>query len=125
MEYSDILYSDVKNTLCITYKMHDIDICGEKYDIEYINYNTVIPQLTVAFDEAISSIGEKITTEQINDLNDLLKQDIKNVSDSLGSLENLNPQTHLETIKKYCDTRTLYRNYYFYSSDKDPHTNHQ
>ena len=52
------------------------------------NYNRVIPELTVAFDEAISSIGEKITTEQINDLNDLLKQDIKNVSDSLGSLEN-------------------------------------
>ena len=59
-----------------------------EYKTAMNNYNTVIPQLTVAFDEAISSIGEKITTEQINDLNDLLKQDIKNVSDSLGSLEN-------------------------------------
>ena len=59
-----------------------------RYKTAMNNYNTVIPQLTVAFDEAISSIGEKITTEQINDLNDLLKQDIKNVSDSLGSLEN-------------------------------------
>ena len=59
-----------------------------KYKTAMNNYNIVIPQLTVAFDEAISSIGEKITTEQINDLNDLLKQDIKNVSDSLGSLEN-------------------------------------
>ena len=59
-----------------------------RYKTAMNNYNTVIPELTVAFDEAISSIGEKITTEQINDLNDLLKQDIKNVSDSLGSLEN-------------------------------------
>lgn len=59
-----------------------------KYKTAMNNYNTVIPELTAAFDEAISSIGEKITTEQINDLNDLLKQDIKNVSDSLGSLEN-------------------------------------
>ena len=59
-----------------------------RYKTAMNNYNTVIPKLTVAFDEAISSIGEKITTEQINDLNDLLKQDIKNVSDSLGSLEN-------------------------------------
>ena len=39
MEYSDILYSDVKNKLYITYKMHDIDICGEKYDIEYVDYS--------------------------------------------------------------------------------------
>lgn len=59
-----------------------------RYKTAMNNYNTVIPQLTVAFDEAISSIGEQITTGQINDLNDLLKQDIKNVSDSLGSLEN-------------------------------------
>lgn len=47
------------------------------------------------------------------------------LKDCVRNLENLNLQTHLETIKKYCDTRTLYRNYYFYSSDKDPHTNHQ
>ena len=47
------------------------------------------------------------------------------LKDCARNLENLNPQTHLETIKKYCDTRILYRNYYFYSSDKDPHTNHQ
>lgn len=59
-----------------------------EYKTAMNNYNRVIPQLTIAFDEAISSIGEKITTGQINDLNDLLKQDIKNVSDSLGSLEN-------------------------------------
>lgn len=43
------------------------------------------------------------------------------LKDCVRNLENLNPQTHLETIKKYCDTRILYRNYYFYSSDKDPH----
>ena len=47
MEYSDILYSDVKNTLYITYKMHDIDICGEKYDIEYIDYNANRRKITV------------------------------------------------------------------------------
>ena len=54
MEYSDILYSDVKNTLYITYKMHDIDICGEKYDIEYINYNANRRKITIFKD------GEKI-----------------------------------------------------------------
>lgn len=54
MEYSDILYSDVKNTLYITYKMHDIDICGEKYDIEYIDYNANRRKITIFKD------GEKI-----------------------------------------------------------------
>lgn len=39
MEYSDILYGDVKNALYITHVVHDIDICGEKYDIEYVNYS--------------------------------------------------------------------------------------
>ena len=54
MEYSDILYGDVKNALYITYKMHDIDICGEKYDIEYINYNANRRKITIFKD------GEKI-----------------------------------------------------------------
>lgn len=54
MEYSDILYSDVKNTLYITYKMHNIDICGEKYDIEYIDYNANRRKITIFKD------GEKI-----------------------------------------------------------------
>ena len=40
MEYNDILYGDIKNTLYITYKVWDVDICGEKYDIEYTDYNT-------------------------------------------------------------------------------------
>lgn len=39
MEYSDVLYGDVKNALYITHVVHDIDICGEKYDIEYVNYS--------------------------------------------------------------------------------------
>lgn len=39
MEYSDILYGDVKNALYITHVVHDIDICGEKYDIEYVDYS--------------------------------------------------------------------------------------
>ena len=39
MEYGDILYSDVKNALYITHVVHDIDICGEKYDIEYVDYS--------------------------------------------------------------------------------------
>ena len=51
MEYSDILYSDVKNTLYITYKMHDIDICGEKYDIEYIDYNANRRKITIFKDK--------------------------------------------------------------------------
>ena len=54
MEYSDILYGDVKNALYITYKMHDIDICGEKYDIEYIDYNANRRKITIFED------GEKI-----------------------------------------------------------------
>ena len=54
MEYSDILYGDVKNALYITYKMHDIDICGEKYDIEYIDYNANRRKITIFKD------GEKI-----------------------------------------------------------------
>ena len=39
MEYSDILYGDVENALYITHVVHDIDICGEKYDIEYVDYS--------------------------------------------------------------------------------------
>ena len=35
MEYGDILYGDVKNVLYITHVVHDIDICGEKYDRIY------------------------------------------------------------------------------------------
>ena len=47
MEYSDILYSDVKDTLYITYKVWDVDICGEKYDIEYIDYSKTKRKITV------------------------------------------------------------------------------
>ena len=47
MEYSDILYGDVKNTLYITYKVWDVDICGEKYDIEYIDYSKTKRKITV------------------------------------------------------------------------------
>lgn len=55
-----------------------------------------------------------------NDSDTLLFKGI-GLKDCIRNLENLAPQTHFETIKKYCDTRTLYKNYYFYSSDKDPH----
>ena len=54
MEYSDILYGDIKNTLYITYKVRDVDICGEKYDIEYIDYNANRRKITIFKD------GEKI-----------------------------------------------------------------
>lgn len=37
------------------------------------------------------------------------------------NLENLSLNTHLGTIKKYCDSRIPYKGYYFYSGDKDPH----
>ena len=47
MEYSDILYNDVKNTLYITHVVHDIDICGEKYDIEYVDYSKTKRKITV------------------------------------------------------------------------------
>ena len=46
-EYGDILYGDVKNTLYITYKVWDIDICGEKYDIEYVDYSKTKRKITV------------------------------------------------------------------------------
>ena len=51
MEYSDILYGDVKNTLYITYKVWDVDICGEKYDIEYTDYSTKRRKITVFKDK--------------------------------------------------------------------------
>ena len=47
MEYGDILYSDVKNALYITHVVHDIDICGEKYDIEYVDYSKTKRKITV------------------------------------------------------------------------------
>lgn len=47
MEYGDILYGDVKNALYITHVVHDIDICGEKYDIEYIDYSKTKRKITV------------------------------------------------------------------------------
>lgn len=47
MKYGDILYSDVKNALYITHVVHDIDICGEKYDIEYIDYSKTKRKITV------------------------------------------------------------------------------
>ena len=47
MEYSDILYGDVKNELYITHVVHDIDICGEKYDIEYVDYSKTKRKITV------------------------------------------------------------------------------
>ena len=51
MEYSDILYGDVKNTLYITHVVHDIDICGEKYDIEYVDYSKTKRKITILKDE--------------------------------------------------------------------------
>ena len=51
MEYSDILYGDIKNTLYITYKVRDVDICGEKYDIEYTDYSTKRRKITVFKDK--------------------------------------------------------------------------
>lgn len=47
MEYSDILYGDVKNALYITHVVHDIDICGEKYDIEYVDYSKTKRKIAV------------------------------------------------------------------------------
>ena len=51
MEYNDILYGDIKNILYITYKVWDVDICGEKYDIEYTDYNTKRRKITVFKDK--------------------------------------------------------------------------
>ena len=51
MEYSDILYGDIKNTLYITYKVRDVDICGEKYDIEYVDYSKTKRKITILKDE--------------------------------------------------------------------------
>ena len=51
MEYSDILYGDIKNTLYITYKMCNVDICGEKYDIEYVDYSKTKRKITILKDE--------------------------------------------------------------------------
>lgn len=59
----------------------------ERYNAAMGNYAETTPKLMAAFDEAITNISTNITSTQINDLNDLLKADIKNVSNSVGSLE--------------------------------------
>ena len=51
MEYSDILYGNVKNALYITHVVHGIDICGEKYDIEYVDYSKTKRKITIFKDK--------------------------------------------------------------------------
>ena len=52
-------------------------------------YVKTTPILTKAFDDAMTNISYNMTTGQINDYNILVQEDIKNVSDSVGSLENV------------------------------------
>lgn len=50
-------------------------------------YSNTTPNLTKAFDDALTNIADNITKEQINDYDILLREDIKKVSDSVGGLE--------------------------------------
>ena len=58
-----------------------------RYENSLVLYNATIPELTKAFDTALSKIAEYKSTSQITDLEELLKDDIKNVSDNLIGLE--------------------------------------
>ena len=57
------------------------------YNTALDDYNATIPPLTTAFDNAIKTISSNDAKTQIGDLEDVLNGDIKNVSDSLDSLE--------------------------------------
>ena len=57
------------------------------YNTALDDYNATIPPLTTAFDNAIKTISSNDAKTQIGDLEDALEGDIKNVSDSLNSLE--------------------------------------
>lgn len=57
------------------------------YNTALDGYNATIPPLTTAFDNAIKTISSNDAKTQIGDLEDALEGDIKNVSDSLDSLE--------------------------------------
>lgn len=57
------------------------------YNTALDDYNETIPPLTTAFDNAIKTISSNDAKTQIGDLGDALDGDIKNVSDSLDSLE--------------------------------------
>lgn len=57
------------------------------YNTALDDYNATIPPLTTAFDNAIKTISSNDAKTQIGDLEDALDGDIKNVSDSLNSLE--------------------------------------
>ena len=63
------------------------DIEKSSYNTALDNYNATIPPLTTAFDNAIKTISSNDAKTQIGDLEDALEGDIKNVSDSLDSLE--------------------------------------
>lgn len=43
-----------------------------------------------------------------------------NLKECIRNLDELKPRTHLETIKKYCNTNIPYHGYYFYFADSDP-----
>lgn len=57
------------------------------YNTALDGYNATIPPLTIAFDNALKTISSNDAKTQIGDLEDALNGDIKNVSDSLDSLE--------------------------------------
>ena len=63
------------------------DIEKSSYNTALDNYNATIPPLTTAFDNALKTISSNDAKTQIGDLEDALEGDIKNVSDSLDSLE--------------------------------------
>lgn len=56
----------------------------------------------------------------VYDLNyNLLFNSVK-LKECIRILEGLKPNTHLETIKKYCNSNKPYHGYYFYFADSDP-----
>lgn len=59
----------------------------EQFDKALDEYIKTTPTLSKAFDDAVTNISYNMTTGQINDFNTLVQEDIKNVSDSVGALE--------------------------------------
>lgn len=61
-----------------------------------------------------------IYSVNVYDLNyNLLFNSVK-LKECVRILEGLKPNTHLETIKKYCNSNKPYHGYYFYFADSDP-----
>ena len=80
------------------------------YNTALADYNATIPPLTTAFDNAIKTISSNDAKTQIGDLEDALEGDIKNVSDSLDSLEETMTTSFRDGIISEAEYNTIKEN---------------